>query len=236
MNHLLSVKILLLLTLVGFPFPALSEAKQLRNDEAQILQIEISDRDLKIIEKLTAIAQRHSSQVQEAKNAMGLNAFTDILNVELSPSRTTINYTLPHALTESENSFSITMTIDPIKLLGSIQELPLRRTRWQEAKQQKRVLVVQHYLAYLQARQAKKIATYRMQQFALVAPKNKRVASLNSQVNSPAKVNYLANSDYVTIATDMLNANAREHLTLEELAACVGLSSQATITLLESHN
>jgi hypothetical protein len=236
MNHLLSVKIFLLLTLISLPFPALSEDKQVRNDEPQILQTEISDRDLKIIEKLTTIAQRQSSQVQEAKNAMGLNAFTDILSIEFSPSQTTINSALPDTLAESENSFSITMTIDPIKLLGSIQELPLRKTRWQEAKQQKRVLVVQHYLAYLQARQAKRIATYRMQQFALVSTKTKRIASLNSQVNSSSKVSYLANSDYVAIATDMLNANAREHLTLEELAACVGLSSQATITLIETND
>jgi hypothetical protein len=66
-----------------------------------------------------AIAQRQSSQVQEAKSAMGLSAFTDILSVEFSPSPTTINSALPDKLVESENSFSITVTIDPIKLVSA---------------------------------------------------------------------------------------------------------------------
>jgi hypothetical protein len=165
---------------------------------------------------------------------MGLGAFTDILSVEFSPSQSTINSTLPDNISVSENSFSITMTTDPIKVLNSIQQLPMREARWHEAKQQKRVSVVQqHYLAYLQARQAKKIATYRMQQLALARLKTERIASLNSQATSRNQVSYLANPDYVAAAMDMLNTNARERLALEELAACIGLSSQATITLVE---
>lgn len=228
-----SLKIFLVLTLISFPFPTFSEDKQVANDEAQVIQTNISDRDLKIIEQLIAIAQRKSSQVQEARNAMGLGAFTDILSVEFLPSQTTTNSTLPDILSVSENSFSITMTIDPIKVLNSIRQLPMREARWHEAKQQKRVSVVQHYLAYLQARQAKKIATYRMQQLALAKPKTERIASLNSQATSRNQVSYLGNPDYVAAAMDMLNTNARERLALEELAACVGLSSQATITLVE---
>jgi hypothetical protein len=50
---------------------------------------------------------------------MGLSAFTDILSVEFSPSPTTINSALPDTLVESENSFSITVTIDPIKLVSA---------------------------------------------------------------------------------------------------------------------
>lgn len=210
---LYSCKILIIL--MGLPLPALSENKQL-NYEAQVLQTEISDRDLKIIEQLVAIAQRQSSQVQEAKAAMGWSAFTDVLSIEFSPSQTTTNYNLPDLASENERSLSITMTIDPIKLLNIIQQLPMRKARWHEAKQQKRVAVVQYYLAYLQARQATKIAAYRMQQLGLVGAKTERIASVNSQVTFPHQVS-LANSDYVAAAKEMLNTNAREHLALEDV-------------------
>jgi hypothetical protein len=229
------LKIFLLVALVSIAFPGLSENKQLANNERQILQTEISDRDMKIIEKLVAISQRKSSQVQEAKAAMGLSAFTDILSIELSPSQTTINSILPDTSSENERSFSITMTIDPVKLLNTIQQFPIREARWHEAKQQRRIVVIQHYIAYLQARQATKIAAYRMQQIALVAPKTERIASLKNSLTSSDQVNYLANPDYVAAATEMLNTNTRERLALEELAACVGLSWQATITLIEAN-
>ncbi|RCJ36273.1 hypothetical protein A6769_16330 [Nostoc punctiforme NIES-2108] len=233
---LYSWKIVLLITLAGISLPALSENKQLNNDEPQILQTEISDRDLKIIEQLVAIAQRQSSQVQEAKAAMGWSAFTDVLSVEFSPSQTKTNYNLPDVTSESQRSFAIAMTIDPIKLLNIIQQLPIRKTRWHEVKQQKRVAVVQYYLAYLQARQATKIAAYQMQQLALAGAKTERIASMNSQVTLPDRVSLMANPEYVAAATQMLNTNARDRLALEELAACVGLSSQATIKLLEVSN
>lgn len=224
-----------MIALIGLPLPALSDNKQLNNDQPQILQTEISDRDLKIIEQLVAIAQRQSSQVQEAKTSMGWSAFTDVLSVEFSPSQTNTNYNLPEIATESERSFEISMSIDPIKLLNIIQQLPMREARWHEAKQQKRVAVVQSYLAYLQARQATKIAAYRMQQLALTGAKTERIASVNSRVTVPQQIS-LANPDYVAAATEMLNTNARERLALEELAACVGLSSQATMTLLKASN
>ncbi|PHM11848.1 hypothetical protein [Nostoc sp. 'Peltigera malacea cyanobiont' DB3992] len=233
---LYSWKIILAIALISLPLPALSENKQLNNYQPQILQTEISDRDLKIIEQLVAIALRQSSQIQEAKAAMGWGAFTDVLSVEFSPSQSTIDYNLPDLVSESERSFAIAMTIDPIKVLSIIQQLPIREARWHEVKQQKRVAVVQYYLAYLKARQATKIAAYRMQQLALVGTKTERIASVNSQVTLTDGVSQMANPDYVAAATEMLNANARDRLALEELAACVGLSSQATITLLEASN
>ncbi|MDZ7949866.1 hypothetical protein [Nostoc sp. DedQUE09] len=233
---LYSWKIALAIALINLPLPALSENKQLNNYQPQILQTEISDRDLKIIEQLVAIAQRQSSQVQEAKAAMGWSAFTDVLSVEFSPSQTNTNYNLPDVTSESQRSFAIAMTIDPIKLLNIIQQLPMRKARWHEVKQQKRVAVVQYYLAYLQARQATKIAAYRMQQLALVGAKTELIGSVKSQVTLPHRVSQMANPDYVAAATEMLNTNARDRLALEELAACVGLSSQATITLLEASN
>ncbi|BAZ11512.1 hypothetical protein NIES4071_33380 [Calothrix sp. NIES-4071] len=68
-----------------------------------------------------------------------------------------------------------------------------------------------------------------MQKFA----QSSRVASLKEATTSPREqLNHLANAEYTVAATEMLNASAREQLTLEELAACIGLSPQKTITII----
>jgi hypothetical protein len=61
--------------------------------------------------------------------------------------------------------------------------------------------------AYLEARQVKSIAKYRMQ----------RLRKTNQN---------LANAEYVTAATELLTANSNERITLESLAAVVGRSCQ----------
>jgi hypothetical protein len=230
--YALTCKTLVALTVICIPPRTLaSEQKSDTSIEAQPLQIEITQRDFKIIEQLVTIAQRHSALVQETRSAMGLSAFQDILFVELAPSQTRTISALPDTSSASERSFSVTITVDPIKLVGAVSLIPVREARWNEAKNQKRLTVVQHYLAYLQARQASKIAAYRIQKFA----QSSRVASLKEATTSPREqLNYLANAEYTTAATEMLNASAREQLTLEELAACIGLSPQKIITLISA--
>ncbi|RUS99025.1 hypothetical protein [Trichormus variabilis] len=198
------------------------------DNELEVLQTEITKNDLKIIEQLVSIAEGNSSQVLEAKTAMGWRAFQDILSIELSPSLTTTNYNSPDDPEERESSFYLGISIDPIKLISTFERKPILKSRWQEAKQQKRLSVIQHYLAYIQARQATKIAAYRMQNLT----NNERIASLNSSKISVEKVNNLSNPEYVAAATQMLNTNAQEQIALEELAACVGLSTPAIITIL----
>jgi hypothetical protein len=228
--YALVCKILVALTIISIPPRAIaSEQKSDASIEAQPLQTEITQRDFKIIEQLVSIAQRNSALVQETRAAMGLSAFQDILFVELAPSQTTTISALPDTESASERSFSVTITVDPIKLVGAVSLIPIREARWNEAKHQKRLAVVQYYLAYLQARQASKIAAYRMQKFA----QNSHVASLKSPTTSPREQpNHLANAEYTAAATEMLNASTREQLTLEELAACIGLSPQKTITVI----
>jgi hypothetical protein len=215
-----SFSILFIVTLVGLSFPVIvaSEEKSNPNNEPQPLQTEITQQDIRVIERLVAIAERNSAQVLEAKSAMGLNTFRDIVALELSPSFATTS-TSPDFLSERENSFSFTITIDPIKFISTFGQLPVLQARWNEAKQQRRVAVVQYYVAYVQSRQAAKVAAYRMQKFT----GSSHIASLRSSGN----VSHLANPDYVVAATEMLNTNTRERLALEELAACVGLSLQA---------
>lgn len=230
--YALTCKILIALTLISIPSRGVaSEQKSDTSIAAQPLQTEITQTDFKIIEQLVTIALRNSANVQETKAAMGLSVFQDILFVELEPSQATTSYGLPGTSSESERSFSVTITVDPIKLVSAISLIPIREARWNEAKNQKRLIVVQHYLAYLQSRQVSKIAAYRMQQFT----QSSHVASLKSPTTPHnAQLNNLANAEYTTAATEMLNASAREQLTLEELAACIGLSPQKTINIVNA--
>ena len=197
-----------------------SEEKSNVGNKLEKLQTDITQNDLKIIEQLVTIAESKSSQVLEAKIAMGWRAFQDVVSIELSPSLTTTNYNSPDDPDERESSFYLNIAIDPIKLISAFERKPILKSRWQEAKQQKRLSVIQHYLVYIQARQATKIAAY-------------RIASLNSSQISVEKVKNLSNPEYVTAATQMLNTKAQEQIVLEELAACVGLSTPEIITILK---
>ncbi len=224
--------IFLAITLASVLFLAMASEKKLyanNENEAESLQTVITQRDLQIIEHLVTIAQRNSVSVREAKAAMGLSAFEDVVTVELSPSQTTITTKgSSDVSSDNERSFSLSITIDPIKVLTAIQKLPLVQARWNEAKGQKRVAVMQHYVTYLQARQASKIAAYRMQKFI----EGDHVASVHSRASTTHVSNHIANPNYVAVATEMLNTSTRERLALEELAACVGLSYQAMIAVI----
>lgn len=214
---------------ISIPFKIVaSEQKNHTNNETETLQTEISQRDMQIIERLVAIAQRRSSEVQETEASMGLSMFEDVVSVELSPSQTTSNST-PDASLVNENSFSLTVTVDPIKLISRIGKFPVIQARLNEAKHQKRLAVIQFYIAYLQARQATKIAAYRMQKLAGTS----RIASVNSPTGSTTGVYNLANPDYVSAATEMLNTNAREQIAIEELAACVGLPAEKVLEVIK---
>ncbi len=90
-------------------------------------------------------------------------------------------------------------------------------------------------LPYLQARQASKTAAYRMQKFVerdYLGTLRESVASVHSRASTTHVSHHIANPNYVAVATEMLNTSTRERLALEELAACVGLSYQATIVVI----
>ncbi|WP_234711108.1 hypothetical protein [Nostoc punctiforme] len=216
-----SLIIFLTLTLVGIPLKVIA-SKDNSNNEIETLQIEITQQDLKNIDELVRIAELHSAEIQEAKAGMGLSSFDDVMSIELSTS------TSNDSSFTSDRDLSLAITIDPIKIFTVTKQLSVAETRWNEQKRQKRVAVVQSYVDYLQARQASKIAIYQIQQFT----SSSRVASLQPQTNSQKIINHIGNPDYVAVVTKMLNTNTRERVALEQLAACIGLSPQATITII----
>ncbi len=192
------------------------------------LKTEITEKDLQIIDQLVRIAEKNSSQVRGVKSAMGVNAFVDVVSIELSPSQSSTKYINPDFPSENEQSFSVSLTIDPIKIFSTINQIPVMKARLRETKQKTRLGVMKKYLAYLQARQTSKIAAYRMQKFR----EGEHIASNVSLGNS----RLLDNTDYVAAATNMLNKNAEERIALEEFAAAVGLSSQEMMDVLNGRD
>jgi hypothetical protein len=195
------------------------------SNQTELLQTQISQRDMKIIEQLVEIAQRNSPQVRETRAAMGLSAFTDVISIEIAPYLSKQEYISSTPSSENENGLSATFTIDPIKLINTFKRQPIATARWQEAKNQKRVTVVQYYLAYLQARQAVRIATHKLKKFTTTAT-----------TKASANTNHLDNPEYLAAATEMLAANTRERITLEELAASVGLSPEQAIAIVDGES
>ena len=182
------------------------------------LQTEITEEDLRIIDKLVQVAHKNSYEVKKAKYEMGLDAFADTVSIELSPSQSFTNYKKPDLFFEDVQSFSISLTIEPIKIFTAIDKMPVIKARLRETKKQTRLKVVKQYFAYLQSRQASKIAAHKMQKFQ----ERERIAS-NVSFGSSQQ---LDNDNYVAVATDNLNKNMEERLALEELAQVVGLSAQ----------
>lgn len=204
-----------------------SEQEPNQANKLELLQTDITQNDLKIIEQLATIAENNSSEVMEAKSATGWRAFQNVVSIEVSPSMTT-SYNSPDDSEEKESSFYLSITLDPIKLISAFDEKRIFQARLHEAKQQKRLAVIRYYLAYLQAHQAVKIAAYRMKN----SINDERIASINLQSKPYESPNSIANPNYVTIATEMLNSNAKEQVALEELAACVGLSTSTILNII----
>lgn len=199
--------------------------------QPQILQTQISQRDMQIIDRLVKIAQRKSSQVRESRAAMSLSRFVDVVSIEVAPYRLNRQYISSSPSSEDENGLTATITIDPVKLVNAFAQQPIATARWEEAKNQKRVAVIQYYFAYLQARQATRIATHKMAKFTHTPT----VASTGRTTSNSPTTNHLDNPDYVTAATEMLAASTRERVALEELAASVGLSTEDAIAILNEN-
>ncbi|WP_404791140.1 hypothetical protein [Altericista sp. CCNU0014] len=194
------------------------------------MQTEITHQDLAIIEQLFTIAQRHSAEVLDAKTALGFSAFQDTVSLELEPSFSLSTSNEEYANSYSEGSFSSTIAIDPIRLISIFQRMPALRARLKQTKKQKRVEVVKFYIAYIQARQAIQIMSDRMQ--TVTDDSCTKDLKLNSISAKPTQ--HLSNKEHSDIAVELLNANGRTRIALEELAACVGLSPQETRTILEN--
>jgi hypothetical protein len=176
------------------------------------LQTDLSDRDLQTLEKLVETAQQNSGAVKEAKAELGISSWSDSVVFEISPSYSTGNFVEDREqFTGNERSISASLTLNPLEMLRAIQQRPTLSAKLKEARRLKRAEVVQAYITYLQAKQAKAIAQYRMQ-----AHQKKTVADDES----------------MTAIHDLFTANTNERVALENLAAVVGRSPAEILKVL----
>jgi hypothetical protein len=179
------------------------------------LQTDLSDRNLKTLEQLIAIAQSTSATVKEAKANLGLAPFNEVVVLGIGTGVNVGTSNEPDAENLQEQNFSVEVSVDLVRVISALQGMPARRAQVTNAKRQTRVAVVQAYIAYLQAKQAKAIAQYRMRPYQ----------NLKSQKS-------LVDAEYVTAATELLTANGNERIALESLAAVVGRSPTELLNLL----
>ncbi len=167
----------------------------------ETLQTVVTQKDIATIDRLVQIAQTNSIEVKTAKAALGVSAFQDIISLEFGPSQSfSRSNSVEEATNFNESGFYLTVSFEPLRVLSAIQQLPALSAGLANTKRQKRVEVVKLYVAYIQARQSAKVA----------------------RSSDPAKE--------PVPATEQLAASGQELIALEELAACLGLTPQDTLT------
>jgi hypothetical protein len=171
------------------------------------LQTDLTDRNLQTLEKLIAIAQTTAPTIKEAQANLGLAPFNEVIVFNISKGSNSEEGDRFDDENRGSSSLSAEISIDLIRVISAFEGMPARKAQLNNAQRQTRLAVTQAYIAYIQAKQVKAIAKYRLQRFG------------------KAKQN-IANTDYITATTELLTANSNERITLESLAAAVGRSTQ----------
>jgi hypothetical protein len=175
-----------------------------------ILQTDLSDRHFQTLEQLVAIAQQNASSVKEVKAELGVASLGDGLGLEIASSYSKGSFIENREQFEGNGrDISASLTLNLLAIVDALQRRPTLNAKLKEAKSQKRVEVVQAYVAYLQARQAWAIARYRMQQH------------LNK-----------ADAEALTTTNEVFTANGNERVALENLATVVGQTPEQILELL----
>jgi hypothetical protein len=173
------------------------------------LQTELTPQDLERIERLIALAQRQSPEIKEARAELGLTPFNEVIIVGLNTGLNNFNTNEPEAEPVQERTVGVELYIDLVRAINAVQSYPARRSRLAFAQRQTRVLVVQAYVAYLQARQAWAIAQHQSQ------------PHLNK-----------VDAQSLTATNEVFTANGNERVALENLAAVVGQTPDQILELL----
>jgi hypothetical protein len=178
------------------------------------LSTQLSERDRLVLEQLVRLAQQNSAAVREAKVALGISAWTDGVSLELSPAYS-INRQREDQFefTESGRSFSATLSLNPLQMLAAMQQRPVLQAKRDEAIRQKRLEVLQAYVAYLQAKQTQILAQLRLQ---------------------PHQTKPETDLELLAARNELFVANSNLFVALEALAVAVGQPSGVVSLLLGS--
>jgi hypothetical protein len=179
------------------------------------LSTQPSERDRLVLEELVHLAQQNSAAIREAKAALGISAWTDGVGLELSSSyfsSTNRQREEQFEFIEAGRGFSATLTLNPLQMLAAVQQRPVLQAKRDEATRQKRLEVVQAYVAYLQAKQVQILTQLRLQ---------------------PHKAKPAKDPELLTAQNELFVASSNLLVALEALAVAVGQSSQVLSPLLE---
>lgn len=216
----------------GIVLLALLPLAHAQEGQHRVLETVFGPTDLAALEQLVAAAQESSPEVLEASRTVELAAaaveplgrLAQALDVRASGNVAGSLYT------QASPSYSISVSLDVVGLLEVPDEREVLARRLATARAQTRVQVVEAFTAYVVARNAAESAAQALEsaeaQFRVVSSRLEvQEATLSDQIGARSSVG--------SAAVTLLSANAEVIVTLERLAAVVGLSAEETLALME---
>lgn len=194
------------------------------------LETVFSSNDLAALERLATTAQANSPEVLEARHAFELAAadveplgrLTQALDVRAGANLAGNIYS------QASPSYSISVSLDVVSLLEVPDEREVLESYLAQAQAQTRVQVVQAFTGYVVARNTAESAAQALEsaeaQFRVTTSRLEvQEVTLNDQISARSLVG--------SAAVSLLSANANVIITLEQLAAVVGLTAKQTLAV-----
>ncbi len=221
----------LLLALMTLLFGVASAQTTAPVSEPFTLETLFSKRDLSALEQLVSAAQANNPAVAEAEGALTLNtADTELLgrlgrSLEVGVGA---NMTMDY-YSQASPTYNISLSLDVVELLSADDKKPVLSGRVAQARALTRLAVVEAFTRYTVARNAAESAAQALEtseaQFRAVGSLLKvGEATLNDQLTARSAVS--------SAAVTLLTANAEVIVSLEALAAVVGMTAQEVAALL----
>lgn len=189
------------------------------------LETLFSRRDLGALEQLVARAQASSPDVAEAESALTLNAADPELLGRLSRSldvEVGANLAMDY-YSQASPSYTISLSLDVVELLSAADQRTVPAGRVAQLRAQTRLAVVEAFTRYVVARNGAGSAA---QLLETSEAQFRAVGSLLKVGEATVNDQLAARSAVGSAAVALLTANAEVIVSLEALAAAVGMSAQ----------
>jgi hypothetical protein len=216
---------LMFLAVLAFAAPTITfantaVAQAQTRSTSSLIQTNLSEADYAAIEALARIAENNASVIREIR-ADQLTPMLESLVIEMPLG--------------SEDETEI--KLEPITLLAGIMQQPALSARLREERNNQRIAVLEHYLAYLLAQQEWHLANLVFNDVVVGLGAEYQVASsmLTLEDGTFASDDLALDQDYVYFANEMFAARLDTIMALESLASVVGISPAEVLDILTEH-
>jgi hypothetical protein len=196
-----------------------SSPVQAQTRPAPTIQTTLSEADYAAVAELAQISQNNAAVIREIR-ADQLTPMIESLVIEMPLG----------------NDDETEITLEPITLLAGLIQQPALSARLREERNNQRILVLEHYVAYLLAQQEWHLANLVFND-AVAELGITRVASESLSLGEGIAFNeeLAFNQDYVYFANEMFSARLDAIVALESLASVVGISPEEVLSILTEY-